>query len=251
MPLRGTVSDYGLADVLQLIAAGARSGRLVVERPSEGLDISLAAATVVDVRTGRPTDAALGARLVQAGLLTEDRLGWALAERAETGTSIGQLLSERGDVDPSTIAAQATLQRWDTLLAPFTWQEGRYSFREGEVTVTEGWAATIPVDQLIMRGLRLVADWPSAVTRVPSRRWVIARRLPLPPAPAEVDPFGGAFDLRSQQAAVSDEARAVHAIAAPGASVLTVVGRAPFDGYETTLALSELVEGGFLVLSPP
>ncbi len=251
MPLRGTVHDYGLADVLQLIAAGSRSGRLRLDREGDVLELALSVGQVVDARTGAPLDAALGSRLVQAGLLTDEQLGWALAERARTGRSLAHLVIGAGHLSREEVGHHATLQRWETVLGPFTWDRGRYTFEDTDVTVVDGWVEPIPVDQLLRRGLRLVEDWRAATAVVPSRTWMVERRLPLPAATGD-DPFAEAFgDDGPLEEPISDEVREVHALAEPGARLHRVLGRSPFDRYETTLALAELVGRGFVVLSPP
>lgn len=253
MALRGTVSDYGLADVLQLIAIGGRSGHLCIERGSDTLNLMIRAGVVVDVRGGLAPDAALGSRLVQAELLTDELLGWALVERAKTGRSVAELLTEAEHVHPDDLRQQANLHRWDTILAPFTWDSGRYAFKDGEVVDEDPWTDPVPVDQLLMRGLRLVEEWSGAVEQVPSRRWVVARRVPLPaPTSSDLDPFLAGFEPGPEpDPTISEEARAVHVLAAPGIRVGWVMSRSPYDRYETTLALAELTHGHFLVLTPP
>lgn len=266
MPLRGTVANYGLADVLQLVAQGARSGRLRIERGSDRIDVMLDAGTIVGVETGVLPDSALGSRLVQAGVLTDELLGHALAEQARSGLSIGHFLTRAGHLDPSVLRRQATLHRWDSVMAPFTWNEGQYALEDVAVTVGDEWADPIPVERLLIKGLRLVEEWPRAVAQVPSRRWIVARRVPLPPMTPASNPLtaglmnGGGLSFEvdvllepgsASAGVVSDEARIVHRLAAPGARIALIVGRSPFDAFETVLALSELTEGGFVVLSPP
>lgn len=251
MPLRGTVRDYGLADVLQLISGGARSGRLRLEHGAEVLEWALSSGTVVDVRTDRALDGALGSRLVQAGLLSDDVLGLALAERARTGYPIARILVQGGHLSEDEIREQSTLHRWDLVLAPFTWDGGSYTFDDVELTNHESWAEPLGVDHILMRGLRLVDEWPEASDRVPSRSWVVARRVPLPPPAPEPDPFSIVEVAPSGDPQVSDEAREIHAVAAPGARVGRILARARLDRFETTLALAELSKRGYIVLTPP
>lgn len=251
MALRGTVADYGLADVLQLIARGSRSGRLQLENGAEAVDVTVASGTVVDVRTGLAPDGALGSRLVLAGVLNDELLGHALAERARTGRSIANILLNSGALESDVLRRHATLLRWDTVLAPFTWGDGRYAFEEAAIPPTEGWADAIPIDHVLMKGLRLVEEWPRAVERIPSRRWVVARRVPLPPVTEPSDPFSEAFQPSSGSKGVTEEARAVHLLAAPGTRITRLLGQSPYDRFETTLALAELVRGGFVVVTPP
>lgn len=248
MPLEGTIADYGLGDVLQLIAAGRRSGRLSLSGDHGAVELELCSGAVAEVTTERPRAPELGSRMVRAGLLTDASLGWALAERAESGRDLGELLLEADLVDAPTLRSQADLLRWEILLAPFTWGSGRYAFENGPPRSPPPGA--LPVDLLLMRGLQLVEGWGDALRRVPSRAWVVARRLPLPP-PGAHDPFADATTARPGQAPLSDEAGSLHRLATPSAPVARVIDRAPFDRYGATFALAELVDAGLVVLSPP
>ena len=250
MPLRGRVTDYGLADILQLVSQGGRSGRLRVEQGMELIDIYLSHGTVVDVRTSEAgSDGALGIRLVRAGLLTDSALGQVLALRAESGALIGDLLTRGGHVEDRDVRHHATLLRWDALMSPFTWSTGQYALEESEITVQESWAEPIPVDHVLLKGLRLVEEWPNARKQIPSMGWVVARRLPLPAASENIDPFDAIAP--EPEGSVTEEARAIHNLAAPGAGIAYIIGCSPFDRYETTLALAELAEKGFIVVTPP
>ncbi|MEL6188408.1 MAG: DUF4388 domain-containing protein [Myxococcota bacterium] len=254
MALRGTVTDYGLADVLQLVVSGGRTGLLRMERGNELIDVYLRSGVIVDARAGSTADGPLGARLVQAGVLSEEQLGLALADRVETGRSLGEVLLDRDWIDEGLLRAQATLQRWELIMAPFTWEDGEYALSDGEPEAESDWAEPIQADQMLRKGLRLIEEWPAASRAVPSRLWTVARRLPLPPATTDIEPFAAVFGAPedpTQPDDVSEEARWVHALCAPGVSVGRVIGRSPVDRFETTLGLAELASRGYIVLMPP
>lgn len=251
MPLRGTVNDFGLADVLQLVARGGRSGRLRMEQGADVVEVDLAAGTVVDARTERASDGALGSRLVQAGLLSDEILGRALAERAQSGRSIAAILTSSGTLSEDDVRHHATLLRWDLLMTPFVWTEGHYHFEDIEITLAESWAEPIPVDMVLMKGLRLIEEWPAARATIPSRSWTIARRLPLPPPAEPEDIFGALGNDAPLEAEIGEEARVIHDLAAPGVRVSRIVGRSPFDRFETTLTLASLAKQGYVVVTPP
>lgn len=252
MPLTGTVTDFGLADVLQLVARGGRSGRLRMEQGADVVDVHVDAATVIEAHTERATEGELGSRLVQAGRLSEEDLGRALAERARTGRDIGTILTQAGAVDPDVVRHHATLQRWDMLMAPFVWERGHYRFEDAEITVVDGWAESIPVDLVLMKGLRLIEEWPAARVTIPSRSWIIARRLPLPARSTETDPFGTLTETPELiDEELGDEARMIHDLAAPGERVARILGCSPLDRFETTLTLALLAKLRYLVVTPP
>lgn len=250
MALEGTIADYGLGDVMQLLARGRRSGRLRLSGEHDTLEMHLASGHIAGIHSDRPASAELGSRMVRAGVLSESNLGWALAKRVETGRELGSILIEADLIDPDELELQTELHEWELLLAPFTWSKGRYAFENGPSEPSPEGA--LPLDLLLMRGVQLVDGWKEALRRVPSRSWVVARRLPLPP-PVEPDPFGieASTTSRPGQAPLSDEARELHPLAALGEGVGRVLDRARLDRYGATSALAELVDAGLVVLSPP
>lgn len=253
MALRGTIADFGLADALQLIAGGHRSGSLTIRGPEHDLELRIRGGAVSEVRARGPTAPTLAERLGRAGLVTSAQLRHARAEGGRTGQPAEAVLLAEGLVEPGPLTEQEIRHRWELVLAPFTWRSGTYRFDNGVAEAPDPGA--IPLDQVLMRGLRLVEGWTEVRRRIPSATWTVARRIPLPEDEDPFDPFDPVTEAsrtgRPGRAPVSDEARALHGRARPGLAVGPLVDRAPMDRYEATCALAELIEAGLLVIAPP
>ncbi|MEQ8275531.1 MAG: DUF4388 domain-containing protein [Deltaproteobacteria bacterium] len=250
MPLRGPIQDFGLADVLQLIAKAHRSGYIRLTNDIDEVTVTVKEGRVLDVvDEGRPGNAKLGNRLVRAGLLTNAELGQALKRRVETNAPIAHILEELRLATRESIVQYATMEATDALFDIFTWERGTYEFEETAVADPDTAIEPIPADALLMQGIVLVDEWPTIKERIPSERWRVARRFDLPPEPEpeELPMFGLADSPENPtQLEVGPNERVVHELCAPGHAVRTIADRAPFHRFETFRCLSHLI--GFLYI---
>lgn len=250
MPLRGPIQDFGLADVLQLIAKAHRSGYIRITNDIDDLTVTFRDGRVTKVvDEGRPGDAKLGNRLVRAGLLTNAELGQALKRRVETNKPIAYILRELGLATQESIVQYATMEATDALFDVFTWRRGTYEFEETDVPPSDSPIEPIPADALLMQGIVLIDEWPTIKDRIPDERCRIARRFELPPEPEpeEMPMFGLTEGLESAtQTEIGPNERVVHELCTPGHAVRTIADRAPFHRFETLRCLSHLI--GFLYI---
>ncbi|MBX2812169.1 MAG: DUF4388 domain-containing protein [Myxococcales bacterium] len=254
MPLCGRIPNYGLADVLQLLSQGSRSGHLRLNTNASTTEIFIATGMVVKVHSSSTShDGTLGVRLLQADLITSTILNDLLELRAQTGASLSELLLSHNHLNEETIRQHTTVIHWNILMSPFTWSSGTYEFQESEPHLPDPWAHPINVNHMLLKGLRLVEEWPWARRHIPSMEWIIGRRVPLPHPSHDVDPFGVPEEVSEPQPApeVSEEARVVHTLAAPGKGLINIVSSSPYDRYATTLALAELSAKRYVVVTPP
>ena len=83
MALKGTLKDFGIAEILQLIGQQAKSGVLHLESRDDVIHIAIADGNVVRAESaGRKTRERLGNLLVRAEIITPEELG-VRARRAE------------------------------------------------------------------------------------------------------------------------------------------------------------------------
>jgi len=253
MALRGNTQDYGLADVLQLIASAGKCGILRCENDVDDIRVLVDSGWVVNVETsGRPNDAKLGTRLVRAGVITDGELGDALVRRAQTSERITEILLDEGLATVETLKHFATLLATDTLFGLFTWSRGTYEFMEGAVSPPRTFVQAVSLDEMLMQGIVLMDEWPVILKRIPSGASLIEHRWPLPPeTEPSVDALFGGFEQEGEAKAspeVGPNERVVHDLCRPGAEVQAVVDQAPFHRYETYRCISRLIGDHFLRL---
>src|ERR1700755_2191922 len=92
MALKGTLKDFGIADILQLIGQQQKTGTLHLKNKDQAVDISFREGSIVRAEsTGRKKNL-IGAMLVRAELITEAQLEQALETQRRTLKRLGDVL---------------------------------------------------------------------------------------------------------------------------------------------------------------
>ncbi len=175
MALRGTLGDFSLADILQLIGLQRKTGLLILRRGGDEVRVGFEGGRVVSAEaTQRHPDALIGQYLLRSGKLTEQRLEAALREQSETLHRLGHVLVEKRWVDRDTIRRLLTLQLSEAVYDLFRWKDGEYDFQPG---VTTSWdrefVEPIQCDTLLMQGAQMVDEWPIIERVIPSENAVL------------------------------------------------------------------------------
>ncbi|MDF1506059.1 DUF4388 domain-containing protein, partial [Roseisolibacter sp. H3M3-2] len=128
MAIRGSLSEAGLSDVLQLLALGQKTGCLSVARPGDFGSIFFERGRVVSASLVNRRDR-LGQSLVRVGAVDEADVRAALAEQAgEPGTRLGEVLLRRGAIDQATLDRHVREHVEDAVYTLLAWTEGTFSF---------------------------------------------------------------------------------------------------------------------------
>src|SRR5262249_12586801 len=131
MSLKGTIGDFGTAQILQLIASQRKTGHLNLYFGEDQVHVLFETGEIVGVeQPTRTSEKRLGAVLVAAELLSLNELEQALeAQRSAGGAKkLGEVLVEREMVSAKVIAELAGVQVRETLDALFQWTGGEYEF---------------------------------------------------------------------------------------------------------------------------
>jgi hypothetical protein len=177
MALRGTLGDFALTDILQLIGLQRKSGILELRRAEERVRVGFRQGRVVSAETsGRPQDETLGQLLSRRGQLTEMRLGQALDVQKRTLEPLGRVLLKNEWVDRESLQRSLSLQLSETIFELFRWGDGEYDFEpmdEKDVDWDEELIVPISSETLLMEGAQMVDEWPLIERVVPSKDVVL------------------------------------------------------------------------------
>lgn len=265
MALRGTLGDFGISDIFQLVGHQTKTGVLLLKNKDVEVRISFVDGNVVKAEQSiRDKRDLLGNIMVRSGVLTEARLEEALQTQQRTGRRLGDVLVEMGAVDRATIREFARLQTTETIYRLFTWNAGTYEFTQQNVEYDEASYEPIRAENILMEGFRMVDEWPAVKKVVPTPRcsFTVVKPLPDPPAPSAQDEdilagiddaFGdGGGDEKPKVYKPTAAERRVFALVAPDRSVAEIVDRSRLGEFETTKSLVSLVQAGYLtVVVPP
>jgi len=160
MALEGSLRDFGLADILQLIYFQRKTGVLVLESRIDRIRLLFVEGDIVGAESRKRIEAnRLGKVLVKKEILEEKELQSILDEQSRTNIKLGMILINRGLVEKKVIQEVLTGQIKETVVQIFSWKQGTYEFTPQEVPVEKELHISLDTQHLLMDGLRVVDEW--------------------------------------------------------------------------------------------
>lgn len=167
MALEGSLKDFGLADILQLIYFQKKSGVLSLSGHRDKVQLVFSEGNVVSAESRKRTeDNRLGKILLKKGLIKGEDLKSALEEQKKTGARIGDVFLRKGQVKKEDLNETLSLQMTETVVQLFSWKEGTYAFQSQEVSAGKDLAFAVDTQHLLMEGLRVVDEWAVAEGKI-------------------------------------------------------------------------------------
>jgi hypothetical protein len=235
MALTGTLEDFGIAEILQLIGQQAKSGVLHLRSRDAEIHVLMADGAVVSAEhAGRKQRERLGALLVRARIITRADLERALDMQRRTLRRLGDVLVELGVVTKADLREMTALQTTETVYALFTWKSGTYAFEPGAVDWDRETVSPLRAESILMEGFRRIDEWPMVRRKISSPAMTFVRR----------EPPGGP-DL-AEVAALAPGDRRVYGLAEPGRPLSTIVDLSRLGEFETCKSLLTLANLGLL-----
>jgi hypothetical protein len=158
--LEGSLRDFGLADILQLIFFQRKTGVLDLEGKLDKVKLLFIEGNISGAESKRRAEVnRLGKVLVKKGLLREEDLLPILDEQRRSNVRLGNILVRRGIVKKEAIEGILVGQITETVVQIFSWKEGTYEFTPQAVPVDKDIPISIDTQHLLMEGLRIVDEW--------------------------------------------------------------------------------------------
>jgi hypothetical protein len=174
MSLAGSLQDFGVADVFQLIGQQRKTGVLEVSHEDRVLEVFFHEGSVLRAHPADPRpDAALAAFLLRVGAIAETDLADARREQEETLDSLAHTLESEGVLRKSELEAVAQLLTQETLFELFFWEEGRFAFRMEAVERSAGDQA-LSCENVLLDTLRMRDEWMVLRPKLPDFSCVLA-----------------------------------------------------------------------------
>jgi Domain of unknown function (DUF4388) len=166
----GELSDFGAADLIELLGRGRRSGKLIIKIDGKEVHLTFQNGQIVQVSSTDIT-LRLGRMLVRQGLLNSAQLLAALHDQASTRgpKPLGQILVERGWITQKDIVACVEEQSIEVMARALGDEPGMFVFESGVNPF-------LPAEPIALDPVTLLA---AASERVRSLR-LIRSQLPVP-----------------------------------------------------------------------
>jgi Domain of unknown function (DUF4388) len=181
MALSGTLKDFALPDIFQLIGMQRKTGLLTLESDRETVTVVFEQGMVVHAdSTVRRLDDLLGNVLVRQGKMRKDVLEEALAKQKVSMQRLGFILTSQGYISRDDLKGALSEQVQQIVFRVFRWKRGRYDFdTTAETDYDRENVQPVSTDHILMEGIRRVDEWPIIEKRIPSLESVFRPLVPL------------------------------------------------------------------------
>jgi hypothetical protein len=169
MALEGSLRDFDLFSLFNMIKIQGKSGTLVLSRGQEFVKVFFDQGEIVgcDSNQVRLEDR-VGTMLVRLGRLSGEELMQIVQLQRQTLKLMGTLLLESGKVTAQDLQDALFNQAMAIIYRTFRWKEGDYRFDSMlPLDLDREHFPPIPVDTVLMEAARIQDEWPEVQKRLP------------------------------------------------------------------------------------
>ncbi len=242
MALKGTLKDFSLADIFQLIGIQKKTGVLTLKNEKEVVTVSFVEGNVVSADAlHRRLEDRIGTVLVKSGRITEGQLQEALRIQKSTLKRMGNILVESRFIDPDTLREALQIQISAMIYRLFRWRDGEYDFTQEErVEYDREHVAPMSAESVLMEGARILDEWPMIEKGIKSFSTVF-RHANVEIASAPRARTGAGEDEAARAVTLSEEDRKVYQLVDGKRTVQEIFERCSLSEFDTCRILYELI----------
>lgn len=251
MPLEGTIKEFGLADIFQLIGLQKKTGTLFLKGSNGTINIHFEDGMVVKAEDSQKRPKYLiGNILVARGIIDDRKLKEALEIQKSTGQKLGNVMISQGLINKDELRDMLTFQMRETIYKVFRWKGGDYKFYQDRVDYDRDTIVPVGSEHLLMDGIRMLDEWPIIEKKLPDQEIVLRKNEDLRLDEEEeqgVDIFGG-FEEKGK-VGLSRELSHVLDLVDGKKSVYEIIEESRLGEFDTCKTLVELLDGRYIVKS--
>jgi len=200
MAFKGTLKEFKVPDILQLISLQKKTGILTFTSTEGFITLIFQNGMIVGVDSfPKKLEMRVGSVLVKQDYISEEMLQRALDIQKRTNQKIGEILVAMGLVGKETIFDSLRTQAVEIVLSLFKWKRGEYNFKIMEY-LEEGMRIIdpIPTDNIIMEGVQMLDEWPQIKELIPDETTVLE---PIPVSPGNIEIVAEYEDVPEEEVA--------------------------------------------------
>ena len=233
MALNGTLGDFSIGEIFQLIGQQQKTGVLSVSREAMVVHVIFDGGRVVGAAEGsHGEDDRLVERLERMDILSPGDIRVLREAQSNSVLQMAEFLSSRGALSREDFAYYLGLEIQNTLLHLFLWLDGQYEFTPRQVRFEEEFTPGVPAEELLLDGLRAKDEWASIARLFPAWDAVLEQVPGVPVVDADVP--GNEVDRRVRE--LIDGASTVRAI----------IDRSRLSDFEASRILANQMDRGYI-----
>ncbi|HXI14652.1 MAG TPA: DUF4388 domain-containing protein [Thermoanaerobaculia bacterium] len=178
MALEGTLKDFSLADIYQLIGLQRKTGVLTLKGKDDTVTVTFLDGKVVGADSlNRRLESRLGNVLIKTGTLTQEQLARALEIQKETLQRLGFILTHHQIISSESLRNAIQMQILQIIYRLFRWKDGEYHFSQ-ETTIEYDRENVVPIsaESILMEGARMIDEWPIIERRIRSYDMIFQKK---------------------------------------------------------------------------
>lgn len=257
MALEGSLRDFDLFSLFNMIKTQGKSGTLVLSRAQEFVKVFFDQGEVVGCDSNQvPMEDRLGALLVRLGRLSGEELMVMIQQQRQTAKRMGTLLLESGKVTRQDLQDALFNQAMSIIYRTFRWVEGDYRFDSiVPLELDRENFPPIPVDTVLMEAARIMDEWPEVQRRLPDSKIPLVKTVAAETLQLGIDQnvstvLDGGGQVHTQGSGLTHEQEVALTYFNEPASVQDVVQISRYDELETCKVIADLLDLKLLEPSP-
>ena len=177
MSLQGVLSDFGAAEIFQLIAQQRKTGILEIDSDGRTLEVYFSDGHILRARPAESQpDAALAEFLIRTGATAEPDLAEAWQVQGDTLSSLPQVLLEQQYVKKDELDQLLRLISDETIFELFLWDQGGFKFKPQNVSAQDG-DMMVGAEMVLLDALRMCDEWSPIRALLPTLDCALAQSV--------------------------------------------------------------------------
>lgn len=247
MALEGSLKDFGLQDIFQLIGLQRKTGVLTIKGPYDTIYITFLDGKIVNADSEKARiESKLGKVLLKRGSITEEQLNKALKIQEETLQRLGYVLVKNGFITNEELKNALTQQILQIVYKVFRWREGEYYFSQ-EIAVEYDRDSINPItaESVLMEGAQMLDEWPIIERVIKNTDMVFEKtKIEQEIEISDSDDFdfeSGVVEKRGDKIKLSQMVFNIYNLVDGNSTVSDIIDKSRYNEFDVSKSLYELV----------
>lgn len=174
MGIAGNLKTMELAELLQWLSQGTKTGTLFVDNGATEKKVFFDKGKIVSSASSEPREH-LGHFLVSHGFITEAQLSEAVRRQELDKSMLGKVLVDMGLIGEEDLDGMLRLKAEEGIYSLFDWPEGEFRFHDDELPAYPMVPIALDVTGLVLEAMRRQDEWSRFRALMPSPQAVPVR----------------------------------------------------------------------------
>lgn len=173
MSFTGNLQTVAFSDLLQLFSAGKKTGTVTIVRGNIRKELVFKDGNIITASSQDAEEDYLGQILLKSGRISKTDLQRVIYMHKTSGKRVGQVLVEMKLISREELGLYLKQQIEEVIYNLFSWKEGEFVFREGQLPTSREGLTELNTMNIIMEGTRRIDEWVEIQKVIPNDNQVL------------------------------------------------------------------------------